>query len=74
MRMDKPLSGAELEAFGAELDALRQRTLADLGEADARYIRRVRTAVRACCWSGRALLMAGWFPPTWLLGTLLLVI
>ncbi|MBA4243228.1 MAG: acyl-CoA desaturase, partial [Pseudomonas sp.] len=71
-RLDRELSPAELEAFGQELDALRQRTLADLGEADARYIRRVRAAVRGCCWTGRALLMLGWFPPTWLLGTLLL--
>ncbi|MCR3799619.1 hypothetical protein NAG22_24565, partial [Pseudomonas aeruginosa] len=36
------------------------------------YIRRVRAAVRVCCWSGRALLMFGWLPPTWLLGSLLL--
>ncbi|MGL4317665.1 MAG: fatty acid desaturase family protein [Pseudomonas sp.] len=72
MRHDRELTPAELDAFGAELDALRKRTLADLGEADARYIRRVRSAVRLCCWSGRALLMLGWFPPTWLLGSLLL--
>lgn len=72
MRSDRELSRVELDAFGAELDVLRSRTLADLGETDARYIRRVRAAVRLCCWSGRALLMFGWFPPTWLLGTLLL--
>ncbi|MFI7867651.1 fatty acid desaturase family protein [Ectopseudomonas khazarica] len=72
VRQDRELSLAELEAFGQELDSLRRRTLADLGEADARYIRRVRSVVRLCCWSGRALLMFGWFPPTWLLGTLLL--
>ncbi|WP_454256162.1 fatty acid desaturase family protein [Pseudomonas sp. Marseille-Q8238] len=72
MRSDRSLSDDELDAFGAELDALRSRTLADLGEVDARYIRRVRGAVRLCCWSGRLLLMAGWFPPTWLLGSLLL--
>lgn len=72
MREDRDLTPAELAAFGAELDALRLRTLNDLGEADARYIRRVRAVVRACCWSGRALLMCGWFPPTWLLGSLLL--
>ena len=71
-RLDRELTPAELEAFGQELDALRRYTLADLGEADARYIRRVRGVVRLCCWSGRALLMLGWFPPTWLLGTLLL--
>ncbi|MCY1391901.1 NADPH-dependent stearoyl-CoA 9-desaturase [compost metagenome] len=72
MRFDRELTPAELDAFGAELDALRQRTLDDLGEADARYIRRIRTAVRLCCWSGRALLLLGWFPPTWLLGVALL--
>ncbi|MFG0381394.1 fatty acid desaturase family protein [Pseudomonas sp. zbq_18] len=72
MRLDRELNRAELEAFAAELDGLRQAVVADLGEADARYIRRVRSVVRLCCWSGRALLMLGWFPPTWLLGTLLL--
>ena len=72
MRRDRELSLDEMNAFGSELDALRQRTLADLGEVDARYIRRIRAAVRFCCWSGRGLLMLGWFPPTWLLGTLLL--
>ena len=60
-RLDRELNPAELEAFGQELDALRQRTLADLGEADARYIRRVRGVVRLCCWSGRALQV---FPET----------
>jgi fatty acid desaturase len=72
MRFDRELSVDEMNAFGNELDALRQRTLADIGEVDARYIRRIRAAVRFCCWSGRGLLMLGWFPPTWLLGTLLL--
>jgi len=72
MRHDRPLDAEAARAFGEELDALRQRTLADLGETDARYIRRVRSTARACCWSGRALLMLGWFPPTWLLGSLLL--
>ena len=72
MRTDRELTPAELDAFGAELDALRERTLNDLGEADARYIRRIRAAVRLCCTAGRVLLMFGWFPPTWLLGTLLL--
>ena len=72
MRNDRHLNEAELEQFAAELDALRRQTLAALGERDARYIRRVRAAVRVCCWGGRALLFFGWFPPTWLLGTLLL--
>ena len=72
MRLDRELNAVELDAFAAELDSLRRSTLADLGDVDARYIRRVRAVVRLCCWSGRALLMLGWFPPTWLLGTLLL--
>lgn len=72
MRQDRELSCSELDAFAAELDGLRQRTQADLGAADARYIRRVRRATRACAWGGRGLLFFGWFAPTWLLGTLLL--
>ena len=72
MRLDRELNAVELQAFANELDALRRQTVADLGAADARYIRRVRGVVRLCCWSGRALLMLGWFPPTWLLGTFLL--
>ncbi|MES2818536.1 MAG: fatty acid desaturase [Pseudomonadota bacterium] len=72
MRKDRELDPIELQAFGAELDALRQRTQADLGEQDARYIRRIRTLVRGCALAGRALLFFGWFPPTWLLGTTLL--
>ena len=47
-REDRELNEVELQAFAAELDALRQRTLASLGSEDARYIRRVRAAVRAC--------------------------
>nr|WP_298174107.1 fatty acid desaturase [uncultured Pseudomonas sp.] len=72
MRVDRELTTEQLAAFGAELEDLRQRTRADLGEADARYIRRIRAAMRFCCWSGRALLLFGWFPPTWLLGSALL--
>ncbi|UXY52441.1 fatty acid desaturase family protein [Pseudomonas tohonis] len=69
MRIDRELGPEELRAFAAELDALRQRTLDDLGEADARYIRRIRAVTRFCCWAGRLLLLLGWFPPTWLLGS-----
>ncbi len=68
----RALSPEELEQFGAEIDALKQRELADLGEADARYIRRIYKAVRYTELLGRALLFAGVFPPAWLLGTLLL--
>ncbi|WP_374320147.1 fatty acid desaturase [Aquabacterium sp.] len=64
---NRTLSPEELERFGAEIDALRARTVADLGERDARHIRRVAAAVRYLELGGRALLMAGIFlPETWL--------
>jgi len=65
-------SDEQLAAFGAELDALRERTLSDLGERDARYIRRIVAAVRYTEVLGRGLLFFGLFPPAWIVGTLLL--
>ncbi len=70
--LNRPLTRAEQDQFGAELDALRERILAQLGERDARYIRRIVAAVRVTEALGRGLLMFGLFPPTWILGTLLL--
>ncbi|HEX5089089.1 MAG TPA: hypothetical protein VFV89_14875, partial [Nocardioides sp.] len=35
------LTPEQLEEFGAELDAIRQRIVADLGEEDAAYIRKI---------------------------------
>src|SRR5437899_9556082 len=70
--LSRPLSREEVAAFGAELDELRNRILAALGEDDARYVRRVRDAVRWSELGGRALLFAGFLPPAWILGTLLL--
>lgn len=72
--MSKPtsrvLSGDELARFGAEIDALRARTVADLGERDARYIRNVYKVVRYSEILGRALLMVAWFlPEGWVFGT-----
>ena len=60
------------EAFGRELDAIRERVIADLGERDATYIRRVIKAQRTLEVGGRALLFAGIFPPAWLAGTAML--
>lgn len=65
---------AELARLADELDAVRDRQLQDLGEADARYIRRVVAAVRWTGAAGRALLFFGIFPPAWVLGTLLLAL
>ena len=55
----------EIAQLGKELDTLRQRVVADLGAADADYIRGVVTVQRLCEVSGRVLLFAGWFPPAW---------
>lgn len=68
----RSLSAAELDQLALELDALRQRTLADLGEADAQYIRKIVSMVRYSAFAGRCLLMLGWLPPAWLAGAGLL--
>jgi fatty acid desaturase len=70
--LSRTLSDDELQHFGAEIDALRARTVADLGERDARYIRRVVKLVNYLEAGGRILLMAGLFPPAFIIGTLML--
>ena len=55
---NRTLTAAELDRFGEELDALRARTVATLGQRDARYIRNVVKAVRYTNLGGRALLFA----------------
>ena len=62
------LSPADVEAFGAEMDAIRLSVLADLGQRDVDYIRRVIKAQRALAAGGRAVLFASWFPPAWVAG------
>ena len=54
---NRALTPDELDAFAAELDALRARTVATIGQADADYIRAVHSAVRWFGFAGRALLM-----------------
>ncbi|GAB3755317.1 fatty acid desaturase family protein [Lysobacter olei] len=80
----RPLGAAELERFGAELDALRTRIIASLGQRDARYIRRVVAGVRYTGLAGRALLFLGalafaldasaWMWAAWIGGVLLLAL
>ena len=60
---NRPLTPAELEAFGNELDALRARHVATLGDADARYIRKVEAAVRWIGVAGRVVLYVAAFSP-----------
>jgi fatty acid desaturase len=62
------LSATQIEAFGRELDAIRERVLADLGERDARYIRSVVKLQRGLEVAGRGLLQFGFLPPAWLGG------
>src|ERR1700758_3718824 len=66
------LTAEQAEALGAELDAIKERVMADLGQRDADYIRRVIKTQRALEVGGRALLMAGILPPAWLAGTAML--
>ena len=66
------LTPEQAEAFGRELDALKERVIADLGERDATYIRRIIKAQRGLEVAGRALLFGGIFPPFWLAGTAML--
>ncbi len=63
------LTPEQIEQLGQELDELRNRVLADLGERDADYIRNVIKLQRALEIGGRALLFAGFLPPAWLGGT-----
>lgn len=67
-----PRSMAELHAFEQELTGIADEARARVGAEDARYIMRVLHFVRITETLGRALLMFGWFPPTWLLGACLL--
>jgi len=59
---DTTLTPDQLETFGEELDAIRQRVIADLGEADARYIRNVVKRQRQLEVAGRAMF---YLPPLW---------
>ena len=52
----------QIEEFGAEMDAIRQRLVDSLGEEDADYIRNVVKAQRAFEVAGRALF---YLPPAW---------
>ena len=62
------LTPAQIESFGEELDAIRLRVVADLGERDSTYIRKVIRAQRGLEVAGRGLMFAGFLPPAWLAG------
>ncbi|MEV6876511.1 acyl-CoA desaturase [Amycolatopsis sp. NPDC051128] len=62
------LTPDQVEEFGQELDALRQRIVDDLGQEDVDYIHDIIKKQRGLEVAGRALLFAGFFPPAWLAG------
>ncbi|MBC7171952.1 MAG: acyl-CoA desaturase, partial [Polyangiaceae bacterium] len=68
MTLPYNLTPEEVEAFGRELTAIRERVLGEVGEEDARYIRRLSRVQRALEYTGRGLLYAWAFPPAWGLG------
>jgi hypothetical protein len=49
------LTPEQADAFGRELDGIKERVMADLGQIDADYIRRVIKTQRTLEVSGRAL-------------------
>jgi NADPH-dependent stearoyl-CoA 9-desaturase len=63
------LTDEQVEALGAELDAIRAEVVDSLGEADARYINRVIALQRALEVGGRGALIFSRFPPAWVAGT-----
>ncbi|NES31257.1 acyl-CoA desaturase [Micromonospora terminaliae] len=63
------LSAEDVEIIGKELDAIRDRVIADRGERDARYIRKVIKTQRTLELSSRAVLLFSLFPPAWIVGT-----
>jgi fatty acid desaturase len=63
------LTPEQLDAFGAELDAIRERVIGERGERDASYIRKVIKVQRGLEAGGRGLLWFGWLPPAWIAGT-----
>jgi fatty acid desaturase len=66
------LTDEEIEAIGAELDEIRREVEASRGQADRDYVTRVITLQRRLAAAGRITLFASFFPPAWLLGTLML--
>ncbi|MBO6935325.1 MAG: acyl-CoA desaturase [Deltaproteobacteria bacterium] len=63
------LSPSEIEAFGRELDAIRDRHLADLGERDREHIDRIISLAMTSEAAGRLLLHFGIDPISFVLGT-----
>ncbi len=66
------LTDADVEALGAELDAIRRDIEESRGETDARYIRRAITIQRSLAAGGRLVLMFSNRKSAWVAGTAML--
>ncbi|MEH0973663.1 acyl-CoA desaturase [Micromonospora sp. CPCC 205546] len=63
------LTAEDIEIIGKELDAIRARVVAERGERDAAYIRRVISTQRKLEVGSRVVLLFSLFPPAWIVGT-----
>jgi linoleoyl-CoA desaturase len=63
------LTAEDIELIGKELDTIRQEVRDSLGEDDANYIRKVIDTQRKLELGSRAVLLASFFPPAWIVGT-----
>ncbi|PAV26609.1 acyl-CoA desaturase [Tamilnaduibacter salinus] len=63
------LTNEQLDNLARDLDAIRDEVMADVGERDARYIRRIIRTHRALEIGGRAMLPFGFLPPLFIAGT-----
>ncbi len=63
------LSDEDIELIGKELDEIRASVIADRGEHDAAYIRRVIKTRRWLEVGSRTVLLGSLFPPAWIAGT-----
>ncbi|SCL72133.1 linoleoyl-CoA desaturase [Micromonospora citrea] len=63
------LTAEDIEVIGKELDAIRDRVIADRGERDAAYIRRLISTQRKLELGSRVVLLFSLFPPAWVVGT-----
>jgi fatty acid desaturase len=64
------LTPDQVEAFGAELDAIRMRVLDGLGKDDVAYIRNIIRWQRGLEVAGRGMLQFALLPPFWLAGVI----
>jgi len=62
------LTATQIDQIGVELDAIREREMADRGDVDAHYIRRMVKLQRSLEVGGRGMLYLGFLPPFWVAG------